>query len=356
MKQKLFTAILLLLTTIVGYGQNYKLSEATTPQGKTIVFQFIAEDDAFYSFRGNGAKLTELVATIDHYKSVITSGQATINVIGYCSSYATAKENLHSASIRANRVKSELIGRNGITEDHFASSARSTTFDGHRSVVVVRLRVPKINEPAKPQPIVEQVKPEPKPEPQPEPAAEQPKPKPEPLKKQSPEPVAVHNSDCRFALRTNLLYWLAATPNIGVEYKITESIGLLVNGAWSHWSMKDGDRQYKLWMVSPEVRWYLGESKHWFVGAEFHVGEANLKLNDTGRQGNMMGGGITGGYSLPLNDAFHLDFSLGLGYTKFDYDTYTQSNSVYVKKAIGLSKNQLMPTQAGVSLVWKICR
>lgn len=51
----------------------YNVTEAAMPQGKTLVFLFLPEDDMFYiPFQGNGDRLDELTATVDHYKKLIT--------------------------------------------------------------------------------------------------------------------------------------------------------------------------------------------------------------------------------------------------------------------------------------------
>jgi hypothetical protein len=162
------------------------------------------------------------------------------------------------------------------------------------------------------------------------------------------------NNPNRFSLRTNLLYWLAGTPNIGFEWQPSQATGLLLNGAFARWSYHGGNKLYRLWMLSPEVRHYLGTTRRWFVGLEGHVGEVNLKPKRTGRQGSFVGAGVTGGYKLRLSPLFDMDFSLGLGYTHLKYDSYTWSNGYRVKKNLGLTKHLISPTQAGVSLIWKL--
>jgi hypothetical protein len=157
-----------------------------------------------------------------------------------------------------------------------------------------------------------------------------------------------------FTFRTNLLYWLLGTPNLGVEWLPSRNVGILVDGAFTHWKWKDEQRQYRMWMVSPQVRWYLGMNKCWYIGLEGHIGELNLKLSNVGRQGNLIGGGLTGGYKLYMSRVFDMDFSLGLGYTRFEYDSYTRGQEHMLKRKLGQRKNLIGPTEAGISLVWKI--
>ena len=63
--------------------------------------------------------------------------------------------------------------------------------------------------------------------------------------------------------------------------------------------------------------------KRGYLGVMYHAGEFNYKLGDTGKQGDLMGGGLTGGYLLKLNRALSLDFSLGIGCTHAEYEKYT---------------------------------
>ena len=158
-----------------------------------------------------------------------------------------------------------------------------------------------------------------------------------------------------FSLRTNLLYWLGGTPNLGIEWQPSRNVGILVNGGYAPFASNDWEHNLGGWFVSPEVRWYVGEAKHWFVGAQFLASDYNVKLGKTGHQGNMLSGGITGGYKLPLSKCLDMDFSVGLGYGHFKYDTYRRADNGYnVFTGKGITKNSFIPTQLGVSLIWKI--
>ena len=84
------------------------------------------------------------------------------------------------------------------------------------------------------------------------------------------------------SVRANLLRWATLTPDAGVEWRVSPSVGLLVNGSWSSWeswTWRDGNSRYALWEVMPEVRWYLGEKKAWYVGAMFKAGQFNYKFS-----------------------------------------------------------------------------
>ena len=160
-------------------------------------------------------------------------------------------------------------------------------------------------------------------------------------------------NDPEISLRANLLRWATLTPDLGVEWRICPSWGIAVNSSWTSWSWNDKDRRYALWEVAPEVRYYMGEKKAWYLGAIFKTGQFNYKLSETGKQGDLMGGGITAGYQLRLNKALALDFNLGLGYLNADYEKYEVINGVRVRRG-NETKDWWGPTNAGVTLVWKL--
>ena len=155
------------------------------------------------------------------------------------------------------------------------------------------------------------------------------------------------------SLRANLLRWATLTPDLGIEWRISPSVGIMVNGSWTSWSWNNADRRYALWEVAPEVRWYLGEKKAWYVGAMFKAGQFNYKLSGTGRQGDLLGGGITGGYQLRLTEALSMDFTLGLGYLNADTERYDVIDGVRVRSG-NETKHWIGPVNAGVTLVWRL--
>ena len=167
------------------------------------------------------------------------------------------------------------------------------------------------------------------------------------------------------SMRANLLRWATLTPDLGVEWRISPSVGILVNSSWTSWTSwppkdlrasqpRKGDaRRYALWEVMPEVRWYLGEKKAWYVGAMFKAGQFNYRFSGTGRQGDLLGGGITGGYHLRLTDALDMDFGLGLGYLNADTERYDVTDGVRVRSGNG-TRHWIGPVNAGVTLVWKL--
>lgn len=155
------------------------------------------------------------------------------------------------------------------------------------------------------------------------------------------------------SIRANLLRWATLTPDLGIEWRLGSRVGLVVHGTWTSWTWDNKDRRYALWQVAPELRYYIGKSRQGYIGGMYKVGEFNYKLSTVGKQGDLMAGGITGGYMLRLNKAFALDFSLGAGYLHVDYDRYEVIHGVGVRRGKE-SKNLWGIMHAGVTLVWDL--
>ena len=331
-------------------------------------FRFVPQKDMFYvPWNGNDTELARLLECIENNKTTILDGKLPLLVDGYCNSLGSEAENLATAKIRANRVKSELIIRAEIKEENFITRNHATEGD----FVTVRLTVPvkgtaATDAEARRKAETERLEAEKRAE-QERLAEEQRKAEEARLaaEKAEAEKAAQQNTladtpsetkittDYHLSLRANLLRWATLTPDLGVEWRICPSWGIAVNGSWTSWSWNDKDRRYALWEVAPEIRYYMGEKKAWYLGAMFKAGQFNYKLSETGKQGDLMGGGITAGYQLRLNKSLDLDFNLGLGYLNVDFEKYEVIDGVRVRCG-NETKNWCGPINAGVTLVWKL--
>ena len=336
----------------------------------TYTFRFVPQKDMFYvPWNGNDTELARLLECIENNKATILDGKLPLLVDGYCNSLGGEVKNLATAKIRANRVKSELITRAKIKEENFITRNHATEGD----FVTVRLMVPAketavtdAEAEARRKAEAERLETEKRAE-QERRAEEQRKAEEARLaaEKAEAEKTAHQNTladtpsetkittDYHLFLRANLLRWATLTPDLGLEWRICPSWGIAVNGSWTSWSWSGKDRRYALWEVAPEVRYYMGEKKAWYLGAMFKTGQFNYKLSETGKQGDLMGGGITAGYQLRLNKVLALDFNLGLGYLNADFEKYEVIDDVRVRRG-NETKDWCGPINAGVTLVWKL--
>ena len=164
-------------------------------------------------------------------------------------------------------------------------------------------------------------------------------------------------SSRKISIRTNMLYLFALLPNLGIEYKPVDRIGLLFNFGYSDWGFKENQIRHIITLYNPEVRYYLGQKRNFFVGGEFHAGNFDMKFKEEkdGNNGDLIGGGLTAGYRAFLSPTFDMDFSIGAGYTRLEYQPYgldgvtIDPTTIKVKEVFG-------PTNIGVSLIWKLGR
>ena len=395
MKQTGLLLLLTLLTLPLAAQEATRQESADT----AYIFRFVPEKDVFFvPFSNNQAELNRLCTVLTEHIDLLRAGRMYICVSSYAATGNAQTSAQRMGYLRNSRVKSELILRAGVTEQMFVTDRRITTpyADSLRNVVVVAFpaSVEKIEQLAGPkaaevvrsyhreiekqqQEVINTQR-----------AAEEQKQqaiatqKAEELRKAEEALKAVQAEreqqaaaeaqrqrlaaeelarlqaeatakPYTFALRANLLRWSTLTPDLGMEWRITRDWGVALDGTWTSWSWDNTNRRYALWEVSPAIHYYIGKEKRGYVGAMYHIGAFNYKLSDTGKQGDLQGGGIVGGYRLPIGKCLMLDFNLGVGYTRADYEKYTVTDGVRVRRGNDV-KNYWGINKAGVTLVWKL--
>lgn len=165
------------------------------------------------------------------------------------------------------------------------------------------------------------------------------------------------------AVKSNLLYDLTSTFNLGVELRLSDYLTLDVSANYNPWTFSD-NRKFKHIMVQPELRYWVYEpfNGH-FMGthllySNFNAGNLNLPLNilsgldDKRYQGNAYGLGFSYGYQWLLSPRWALEASFGFGYMYMDYQRY-ECKTCGQKLGDG-SKHYFGPTKASVSLIYII--
>ena len=346
-RKSIFIALLLIVATALPVAAQHEADTVFT-------FRFVPRGDMFYvPYSDNERELSRLIDCVEHNRDGILGGRVPLYVDGYCGSSGSESENMDVARTRSNRVKSELIVRCGIAERCFVTRNHATGGDS----VTVTIRVAPSNLPggeAKDCLRTDGKK---------DGTAVDINNKVEPAEDGTEQNAVAATHDIGQSLTTgegggaillhaNLLRWATLTPSLGVEWRVSPSWGILVNGSWTSWSWNGKKRRYALWEVMPEVRYYMSKEKRGYIGAMYKAGGFNYKLSATGRQGDLMGGGVTGGYRLRLSDALSLDFSVALGYLHADYEKYKVIDGVRVRSGKD-TKNWWGPVGAGVTLVWQ---
>lgn len=374
---------------------------AQQPTDTTYIFRFVPNDDMFYvPWNGNDRSLHQLLNILEKNKKQLQAGQMYISVSSYAASANDILTSERMAYIRNNRIKSELITQGGLTEQMFVTDRAILSSYGKeklRNVVVVTFpasvekvaeiagieaarRVENYNKErsgkaererlfieqaarekaeaerlAKEQAEREHLAAQEKARKQAETerlAAEREEKERAETERLAAEAAAKAKAHS-LSLRANLLRWGTLTPDLGVEWRLNRHVGILVNGSYTSWTWNSNDHRYALWEIAPEARYYIGKEKRGYIGAIYKAGSFNYKLSEIGKQGNLMGGGLTGGYQLKLNKALNLDFSLALGCLHADYDKYIVIDGIRVRQGKE-TKNWWGPISARVTLVWNV--
>lgn len=360
----------------------FNLTPSTLPQppssADTLVrFRFVAGNDMLYTpWAGNGKELERLFILIDRFHDRIAEGCIPIRVDGYCASLPTAKENLKTAFIRANRVKSELIVRKGLREDHFITKNHVADYNGHKDVVVVTISVPA----AIPVPVTEgkthpeqECKQEQEHKQEPEQATNTESGKDareiriagkdvpqeavnafQDTRKQQPVKVIPAPASRYIAVKTNLAAWAGTIVNIAADVQVGRHISVELPVLWCPW-YASGEHAVKTFTIQPEGRWWLARpGEGHFFGVHAHMGWYSVKwkrdrYQDTGRP--LLGAGISYGYLLPFNAHWAGEFTLGAGYANTRYDTYYNiDNGARIDTR---TRNYWGITRVGISVVYR---
>ena len=299
-------------------------------KGDTVyTFRFVSDRDMFYvPYSGNDTELARLEECIGNHRTDILSGETPLYVDGYSTAGQDETENLAMAKIRSNRVKSELIVRQKLTEECFITKNHS----GGGDYVTVRIVIPAGKDEAEEARLAaeraeqERI------------AAEQAERQRLAAEKAEAERIAREREQARLVpkhrpkpkgsqprnRKPSIPIHCPSVPTCcaGLPSLPTSASSGASARPWASWSTARGPRGHGMttpaampsgkWLLRcAGISWYLGEKKAWYVGAMFKAGQFNYKFSGTGRQGDLMGGGITGGYQLRLTGALSMDFSLG---------------------------------------------
>jgi len=182
--------------------------------------------------------------------------------------------------------------------------------------------------------------------------------------------VAVSRPEPRpfyMSIKTNMLYDLAALPNVGVEFYLGKNWSISANWMYGWWKAERRHRYWRAYGGDVAVRYWIGKAAHIKPLTGHHIGLYGQILTydfEFGGKGQMAGEpgkplwsspsyavGLEYGYSLPIASQFNIDFAIGLGYLAGKYYEYKPVDSHYVWEATK-QRHWFGPTKIEVSLVW----
>ncbi|WP_303142616.1 DUF3575 domain-containing protein [uncultured Parabacteroides sp.] len=162
------------------------------------------------------------------------------------------------------------------------------------------------------------------------------------------------------AARTNALYWLTTTPNLGVEVALARKWSLEVSGNYNAWTFFPDGMSLRHWLVQPELRYWPCKSfEGHFFGLHGHFSRYNIGqipflpgLDTYTYRGELYGGGVSYGYHFAIGRRWGLELMLGVGYTYLEYDKYVCAECA---ELMGRYKRHFIgPTRLGISFIYII--
>lgn len=158
----------------------------------------------------------------------------------------------------------------------------------------------------------------------------------------------------RVALKTNALYWAAASPNLGLELRVNRHVTFDIDATFHRLKWKD-KLDTRAEILTPEVRYWFSarpQARH-YLGIMGLAANYIFIIKQDHHIGDAYGVGLTYGYSFPLSRHWSLETSIGAGYgyrREKNYDSQSEPEP----ERNNYNKWQFMPMKAGVSFVYII--
>lgn len=166
-----------------------------------------------------------------------------------------------------------------------------------------------------------------------------------------------------FAVKTNLLSDLTASPELAVETACSRRWSIGLSGNYCGWDPLP-EKKFRHWAVRSEGRyWFCEKFNGHFVSLHALGGEYNvagygraLSLYPAGRgsrrQGWLAGGGVGYGYQWILGNRWSVEAQLGVSFVHARYDEYECVEcGAYLRT---VHKNYPALSQAAVSIIYFI--
>lgn len=151
-------------------------------------------------------------------------------------------------------------------------------------------------------------------------------------------------------LRTNALYWLTTTPNVGVEIGLAPRWTVDLSAAYNPWTFKD-DKKMRFWLAQPEVKyWFCERFEGHYVGLHLHAAQYFGGFDAKRYDGYLAGGGISYGYDWIISPHWNMGVEVGAGYARLWYDE--SERAVCEKCSTPRHKNYFGLTRLGLSFTY----
>lgn len=162
-------------------------------------------------------------------------------------------------------------------------------------------------------------------------------------------------------VKNNLLYDLAATPNIGLEFYLGKNWSIAGNWMYAWWHSDPDLLYWRTYGGDLAIRKWFGKASKKKALTGHHVGiygqmlTYDFLMDEDGILADKWNwaAGLEYGYSVPLARRLNMDFTLGAGYHWGEFKEYIPMDGHYVWQATK-KRRFIGPTKIEISLVWLI--
>ena len=173
------------------------------------------------------------------------------------------------------------------------------------------------------------------------------------------------------AIKTNVPLLLVGTPNVGMEFTVSQQFTTNLDILWMPYMFKKHEEVLRALVGSADLRYYVKPRYYYtnnmydgfYLGPYVEAGNFNIgfwrgeERESYRYKGWGISAGLSLGYKFYLSKRFRLDLNLGLGYAHLQYDKY-QLGGEWADYPLELKDTRAWfgPTIFGVHLVYNLFR
>ena len=173
------------------------------------------------------------------------------------------------------------------------------------------------------------------------------------------------------AIKTNVPLLLVGTPNVGMEFTVSQQFTTNLDILWMPYMFKKHEEVLRALVGSADLRYYVKPRYYYtnnmydgfYLGPYVEAGNFNIgfwrgeERESYRYKGWGISAGLSLGYKFYLSKRFRLDLNLGLGYAHLQYDKY-QLGGEWADYPLELKDTRAWfgPTKFGVHLVYNLFR
>ena len=173
------------------------------------------------------------------------------------------------------------------------------------------------------------------------------------------------------AIKTNVPLLLVGTPNVGMEFTVSQQFTTNLDILWMPYMFKKHEEVLRALVGSADLRYYVKPRYYYtnnmydgfYLGPYVEAGNFNIgfwrgeERESYRYKGWGISAGLSLGYKFYLSKRFRLDLNLGLGYAHLQYDKY-QRGGEWADYPLELKDTRAWfgPTKFGVHLVYNLFR